>query len=142
MTKGVVITTLFYFYLFIFLYIFVSVYLDPFAPSLEINTVEFADENVLPTGYNITVICTSNYSKSNWGVHYYGQPYWIQHFFNDDYLGDCGGGQGAADSEDSKVCTYVIQNATERDSGNYTCLTRNQMACTYGTISLHFESKY
>ncbi|XP_020605049.1 peroxidasin-like protein isoform X3 [Orbicella faveolata] len=109
----------------------------PFAPSLEINTVEFPNQDVLPTGYNITITCTSNYSKNNWGFHDYGQPFWIQRFFNEDYLGDCGGGDG--DSEDSKVCTFVIQNATERDSGNYSCVTRNQLDCTAGTIFLYFE---
>ena len=119
----------------------VSVYLflDHVTPSLEINTVEFPNQYVLPTGYNITIICTSNYSKEDWGWHGYSQPYWIQRFFNDDYLGGCGGNDG--DSEDSKVCTYVIQNATERDSGNFSCVARNQLACTFGTIVLHFESK-
>ncbi|KAL9955866.1 hypothetical protein ACROYT_G037259 [Oculina patagonica] len=106
------------------------------APSLEISNLEFPNEDVLPTGYNITVICTSNFSKANWGNHYYGQPYWIQKFVNDDYVGDCGGGD---DSEDSKVCTFVIQNSTEKNSGNYSCLTHNQITCTHGTIYLTFK---
>ena len=125
--------------------IFESVYLFlvPTAPSLEINTVEFPNQDVLPTGHNTTIICTSNFSKDDWGRHYYSQPYWIQLFFNDaDYLGDCGGSDDDIDREDSKVCTYVVQNATERDSGNYSCVSYNQIACTYGTIVRYFESKY
>ena len=71
-------------------------------------------------------------------MHYYGQPYWIQHFFNlDDYIGDCGGSDG--DNEDSKVCTYVIQNATERDSGNYSCVSFNQISCTWADVYLEFQ---
>ena len=112
---------------------------DPYAPSLEINTLEFPNEHILPTGYNATIVCTSNVSKENWGSHYYGQPYWIQQFFNDDYVGDCGGSEGNIDSEDSKVCTYVIQNATERVSGNYSCISRNQMRCTDAEIYLEFQ---
>ncbi|XP_078348250.1 protein amalgam-like [Oculina patagonica] len=112
----------------------------PYAPTLEINTLEFPNEDILPTGYNITIVCTSNSSKKNMGKPcYYGQPFWIQQFFNDHYLGDCGGGDGSVDSEDSKVCTFVIQNSTKRNSGNYSCNTHNQLTCTFGTISLNFE---
>lgn len=103
--------------------------------------MEFPKEDVLPTGYNVTIVCTSNFSKENWGLHYYGQPYWIQYFFNDDYIGDCGGGERSVDSEDSKVCTFVIHNATERDSGNHSCISRNQMSCTFGAVHLDFQGK-
>jgi len=113
----------------------------PTAPTLEINTLEFPDEHVLPIGYNVTIICTSNASKANFGNHYYGQPYWIQYYFNDEIaiLKDCGGGDDRVDSEDSKVCTFSIQNATQKDSGNYTCWAHNQMTCTEGTWSLEFR---
>ena len=111
---------------------------DPISPTLEINTLEFPNEHILPTGYNLTIVCTSNFSKENWKFHYYSQPYWIQQFFNlDDYIGDCGGGAG--DNEDSKVCTYVIQNATERDSGNYSCVSFTQISCTLAEVYLEFQ---
>jgi len=86
----------------------VFLYLVSFTPTLEINTLEFPDEHVLPTG-------TSNASKENYGNHYYGQPYWIQYYFNDEEvsLKDCGGRDGDVDSEDSKVCTFSIQTATQ-----------------------------
>ncbi|KAL9955870.1 hypothetical protein ACROYT_G037263 [Oculina patagonica] len=97
----------------------------------------------MPTGYKITIICTSNSSESNWGSQYYGQPYWIQFFHGSfhgyDYIGDCGGGDGNVDSEDSKVCTYVIQNSTEKNSGNYSCKSSNQMTCTYDLLYLEFK---
>lgn len=114
---------------------------DPSAPSLTIKTSEFPGEDVLPTGYNQTIVCISNFSTNNFGNHYYAQPYWMQFFFNHKvYIHDCGGGDG--DSEDSKVCSFLIQNATERDSGNYTCVSYNQIACTEGIITLEFKSKY
>jgi len=112
---------------------------DPFYPTLQITTLEFANEHILPTGYNATIVCTSNTSQKSLGKHYYGQPYWIQRFFNDKLVGDCGGGERSIDSEDSKVCTYVIQNATERDSGNYTCISRNQLGCTVAKVYLEFQ---
>ena len=113
-------------------------FIAEYAPTLEINTLEFPNEDILPTGYNITIICTSNFSAKNWGYHYYGQPYWIQQFFGDEDIGDCGGGD---DNEDSKVCTYVIQNSTESHSGNYSCISHNQMMCTEDMVNLDFKSK-
>ena len=111
---------------------------DPDSPTLEISTLEFPNEHILPTGYNVTIVCTSNFSEKDWGWHPYSQPYWIQQFFNvDDYIGDCGGGE--VDREDSKVCTYVIQNATERDSGNYSCISRNEISCTLAEVYLEFQ---
>ena len=41
--------------------------------------------------------------------------------------------------EDSKVCTYVIQNATERDSGNYSCISHNDISCTLAEVYLEFQ---
>ena len=114
-------------------------FIDPFSPTLQITTLGFANEHILPTGYNVTIVCTSSSSQENWGDHYYGQPFWIQHFFNGTHLGDCGGRDGGFDSEDLKVCTYVIQNATERDSGNYTCISRNQIGCTVAKVYLEFQ---
>ncbi|KAJ7373612.1 hypothetical protein OS493_011217 [Desmophyllum pertusum] len=58
-------------------------------------------------------------------------------FFNDDYLGDCGGVDG--DSEDSKECTHFIQNSTEKNSGIYSCVSWNQIECTEDTLTLVFK---
>ena len=114
---------------------------DPHSPSLTINTLEFPGENVLPVGYNITIVCTSNASRKNYGVIFHGQPYWIQFYFNDEEraMKECGGRDGHVDSEDSKVCKFSIQNATMNDSGNYTCWAHNQMACTEASLSLEFR---
>ena len=128
LTNSLIIST--FFILFFF-------FTDPGSPTLEINTLEFPNEHILPTGYNITIVCTSNFSKDDWGVHKYSQPYWIQQFFNLDYIGDCGGSSG--DYEDSKVCTYVIQNATERDSASYSCLSSTQIGCTLAEVYLEFQ---
>jgi len=86
----------------------VSFYSVSIAPTLEINTLEFLDEQI-------------NYE----GVR----------------LKDCGGRDGDVDSEDGKVCTFSIQNATEKDSGNYTCWAHNQLTCTEGTLKLDFRGK-
>ena len=114
---------------------------DPYSPSLAINTLEFPEENVLPVGYNITIVCTSNASSKNFGTVYLGQPFWITFYFNDaaQAIKECGGRDGNVDSEDSKVCKYSIQNATKNDSGNYTCWAHNQITCTEATLSLDFR---
>ena len=122
---------------------FLSFYLFSVAtsPSLAINTVEFPHENVLPVGYNVTIVCTSNASRDNYGVPYYGQPYWIQFYFKDEErsIKECGGRDGTVDSEDSKVCMYSILNAVKNDSTNYSCWSHNQITCTEGKISLEFK---
>ena len=105
------------------------------------NNLEFPNEYVLPTGYNISVICISNHSAA--GNTYYTQPFWIKYFFNGAYKEDdsCGGSDGKSDSEASKVCIYFIKNSTEEHSGNYTCHSYNQMGCTKDTMTLMFKSK-
>ena len=113
----------------------------PTAPSATIKTIEFPDDEVLHAGSNVTIECISNFSKAGYGNHYYAQPYWIQLYHNIKLIKDCGGRDGNIDSEDSKVCTFLIQNATEKDSGTYTCWSHNQMACTEDTIKLVFKGK-
>lgn len=108
-------------------------------PTVEMNNLEFPNEHVLPTGYNITVVCTSNHpAKSDHKVYL---PYWMQYFFNDVYKRElsCGGGNSDSDYERSKVCKYFIQNATEDNSGNYTCISRNLYGCTMKTMALMFK---
>ena len=120
---------------------FLTLTIDSTSPTLAINTVEFPDENILPIGCNVTVVCTSNVSKEIFGRVCNGQPYWIQFFYNDqDFsIKECGGGDDCVDSEDSKVCTFSIKNATKSHSGRYTCWAHNEMTCTEGTISLEFK---
>lgn len=77
----------------------------------------------------------------DYGYHYFAQPYWIQIYHNDNYKKSCGGRDGSVDSEDSKVCTLFIQNATKEDSGVYDCWSHNQMRCTEDTIKLTFKGK-
>jgi len=115
----------------------------PTAPSATIKTIEFPDDEVLPAGSNVTIECISNFSKADFGNHYFAQPYWIQLYHNVKLMPikDCGGRDGRVDSEDSKVCTFLIQNATKNDSGIYTCWSHNQMTCTEDTITLVFKGK-
>lgn len=109
-------------------------------PTVEMNNLEFPSEHVLPTGYNITVVCTSN-KPAHWNGKYF-KPYWIQYFFNNAFMRDlsCGGGYLDSHYENSKVCNYFIQNATEENSGNYTCIATNQYGCTIETMALKFKS--
>ncbi|XP_078348199.1 fibroblast growth factor receptor 4-like [Oculina patagonica] len=114
-----------------------SLHKHPTAPSLSLNTLEFPDEDVLPTGYNITIICISNFSKEDTGDHSNAQPYWIQYYYNgnyNDYLVQC-----CCKREDSKVCKFFIQNAKESDSGRYECVSDNRMRCTEDTLDLTFK---
>ncbi|XP_058965898.2 fibroblast growth factor receptor 4 [Pocillopora verrucosa] len=108
-------------------------------PTVDMNNLEFPNEHVLPTGYNITVVCTSNHPA--FSNHKYYLPYWIQYFFNDDYKREfsCGGGNSDSHYERSKVCKYFIQNATEENSGNYTCISTSHVGCTMGTMALMFK---
>ncbi|XP_068674838.1 fibroblast growth factor receptor 4-like isoform X2 [Montipora foliosa] len=114
-------------------------YADPSLPTVELRTIEFLGENVLPTGYNVTIACISNSSKKVPGYH--DMPYWMEYYFNYDkkLLHECGGSDGSVDSEASKVCKLFIQNATEKNSGNYTCWSSNQEHCTRRTIELEFR---
>ncbi|XP_068717437.1 neuronal cell adhesion molecule-like [Montipora capricornis] len=113
-------------------------YADPLVPTVELRTIEFPGDNILPTGYNVTIACISNSSKREPG--YLDKPYWIQYYFNDDkrLLHDCGGSHGTVDSEANKVCTFFIQNATEKDSGNYSCWAYTQEGCARRKIELEF----
>ena len=96
---------------------------------------------MLPVGYNVTIVCTSNASKVNYGNPSAGQPYWIHFYFNDNpsKIEQCGGRRN--DVEESKVCTHVIQNASRSDSGTYTCWANNLWSCTFGSIELVFKGK-
>ena len=89
----------------------------------------------------MTVICTSKASRENFGNRYYDQPYWIQFYIDDSIRTekDCGGRD--CDSDDSKGCTFTIQSATQKDSGNYTCWAHNQITCTQITLNLEFRGK-
>lgn len=96
---------------------------------------------MLLVGYSVTIVCTSNASKENYGIPSFGQPYWIHFYFNDNpfKIKECGGRTN--DIEESKVCTHVINNASRSDSGNYTCWANNQLQCTAGSIELVFKGK-
>ena len=109
------------------------------APTLTINTLP--EEDVLPIGSNVTVTCTSNTSKDGISDPIYYMPCWMQIYFGHDSrlitIKSCGGRR--SDREQSKVCSYVIHNASRSDSGNYSCWTRNSWKCTMGYIQLDFK---
>ena len=96
---------------------------------------------MLPIGYSVTIVCTSNASKVIGFPASFRQPYWIHFYFNDNpsKIKECGG--GINDIEESKVCTHVIRNASRSDSGNYTCWAYNNLHCTAGSIELAFKGK-
>ena len=103
---------------------------------MSLNILEFPGEDVLPIGYDITIICTSNSSKE--GSHQAAQPYTIQYYYNenyDDYIKDCDG------SGESLVCKLFIQNARKSDSGKYECVSENSMRCTKDKLTLKFKGK-
>ena len=104
--------------------------------------MEFPGDNILPTGYNVTIACISNSSRKEPG--YLDKPYWIQYYLNDvkKLLHGCGGSDGSVDSEASKVCKFFIQNATEKHSGNYSCWAYTQGGCTRRKIELEFRGRF
>ena len=104
---------------------------------MSMNILEFPGEDVLPIGYNITIICTSNSSKVGRPV--YARPYTVQFYYNenyDDYIKYCDG------SRDSLVCKHFIQNARKSDSGKYECVSENRMRCTQDKLTLKFKGKW
>ena len=103
---------------------------------MSLDTLEFPGEDVLPIGYDITIICTSNSSKK--GIPHYAHPYTMQYYYNedyDDYIKDCDG------SGYTLVCKLFIQNARKSDSGKYECVSENRQTCTVGKLSLKFKGK-
>lgn len=112
---------------------------DPFLPTVELKIIEFPNENILPIGYNITLACISNTSNPRGGLD--DLPFWIQFYHNSHVrvLHSCGGSDRRADSQVSKVCELLIQNATKEDSGNYSCWSETQRLCAFRTIELHFR---
>ena len=103
---------------------------------MSLNILEFPVEDVLPIGYDITIICTSNSSKR--GNPQDARPYSIQYYYNenyDEFVKECGG------SGDSLVCKFFIQNASKSDSGKYECVSENNMRCTMAKLTLKFKGK-
>ena len=115
---------------------------DPENPSSEIKIVNFPGESILPIGSRVTILCSSNYSKKAvFDDQKNSQPYMIELSHNRRYLDDCGG-DNTKDNEDIKTCFFVIQNATNKHSGIYSCAAHNvQQSCTTAEIKLEFESK-
>ena len=114
-------------------------FIDPRAPSLSLSTLEFPDEDVLPTGYDITIVCISNSSKEDKGAHHKSQPVSVQFYYNENYnrfLKYC-----FRRNVDSNVCKYFIKNAKQSDSGKYECRSDNQMSCTKDKLILQFKGK-
>ncbi|XP_067042722.1 fibroblast growth factor receptor 4-like isoform X2 [Acropora muricata] len=111
---------------------------DPYQPTVELKIIEFPNENILPIGYNVTIVCISNASNVNI---FDDLPYWI-HFYRNSIekpLHDCGGGDGSSDSRVSKVCELFVQNATKEDSANYSCWAETQRKCAFRNIELQFR---
>ena len=103
---------------------------------MSLDILEFPGEDVLPIGYNITIICTSNSSKdgSDWDAY----PYTMQYYYNENdnyYIKHCRG------SGYTLVCKFFIQNARKSHSGKYECVSENRMECTQGELTLKFKGK-
>ena len=119
---------------------FVLLLLDPRSPHLQISIAEYPDDHVIPVGYDVTIVCTSNISALVYRVaKIYLQIYWMSIYFYDNKITACGGTE--ADREDSKTCKFVIKNSTAKDAGLYFCQAHNDLSCTETSINLTFQGK-
>ena len=104
----------------------------PKAPSIALYISEFQDVDIIPIGYNLTIICTGNKSKE--GYVYEGQPFRIQFFFRNESVKTCGG--RFRDKEDSKTCELRIEKVSRSNSGQYGCRVSNFATCSMAELTL------
>ena len=110
----------------------------PKAPLIALYISEFRDVDVIPTGYNLTVVCIGN--KSREGYLHEGQPFGVQLFFRGQSVKICGG--GFRDKEDSKSCELRIEKVSRSNSGQYDCMVSNFATCSSAELTLSVRGEH
>ena len=112
----------------------------PTAPLITIFISEFPDDDVIPIGYNLTIVCTGYKSREGNSRQFSQQPFRVQLFFKRQPIKLCEGTN--SDREDTKTCAYRIEEASKNNSGEYGCMVLNLIQCSIASLTLHLESKY
>ena len=98
--------------------------------------MEFPDDDIIPIGYNLTIVCTGEKSKeSDAEKPFSEQPFRVQLFFRDTKVKECGGAH--SDREDTKSCELGIANVSRNKSGQYGCIVANLLECSIVTLTLN-----
>ena len=110
----------------------------PKAPSIALYISEFRGVDVIPIGYNLTVVCIGNKSREDYSQR--GQPYKVLLFFRNKRVKKCGG--GFHDKQDSKSCKFPIEKVSRNNSGQYNCMVSNLMRCSTAKLNLSVRGKH
>lgn len=113
--------------------------LVPKASSIALYIAEFRDVDVIPIGYNLTVVCTGNESRER-DFYEGGQPFRVQLFFRNESVKRCGG--GSADKEVSKSCELRIEKVSRHNSGHYDCMVSNFQRCSTAELTLSVRGEH
>ena len=113
----------------------------PKAPLIAIFISEFQDDDVIPTGYNLTIVCIGNKSREGDLYPFSKQPYQVRLFFRNLTIKVCGG-IPSVHKKDSITCAYRIAKASGNNSGKYGCIVNNPMKCSRVSLTLHLGGKY
>ena len=106
----------------------------PRASPIALYISEFRDIDVIPIGYNLTVVCTGNKSRHGEGNPYQGQPVGVELFFRNESVKNCGGRFN--DMQDSKSCELHIEKVARNNSGQYVCMVVNARKCSIAELTL------
>jgi len=101
--------------------------------------LEFPDADVIPIGYNLTIVCTGTKSEEGDANPFSEQPFRVQLFFGSAKVKECGGSY--SDREDTKSCKLGIEKASSKNSGQYGCIVTNFMKCSAAARTLNLESE-
>lgn len=112
----------------------------PTAPLIAIFISEFPDDDVIPIGYDLTIVCIGNKSTEGDLHKFSEQPYQVQLFFRNHQIKECG--RITSDQNDTKTCAYRIEKASRNKSGEYGCMVTNFMKCSIASLTLHLGGKY
>jgi len=97
--------------------------------------LEFPDADVIPIGYNLTIVCTGTKSEEGDAIPFSEQPFRVQLFFGSAKVKECGGSY--SDREDTKSCKLGIEKASSKNSGQYGCIVANFMKCSAAELTLN-----
>ena len=97
--------------------------------------MEFPDDDVIPIGYNLTIVCTGEKSKEGGVIPLSEQPFRVQLFFRGTKVKECGGDH--SDREDTKSCELGIEKVSRNKSGQYGCIVANLIECSMVELTLN-----
>ena len=112
----------------------------PKAPSVAIHISEFPNDDVIPIGYNLTVVCTGNSSKEGDSHPLSEQPFSVQLYFKTRKIKECGGIY--SDREEIKTCKLRIKEASRNNSGQYGCIVTNSLRCIIAELTVNLKGGY